>query len=175
MSGQSSMNFSDRTILPQMRYPFSAKPSLLCLDSNGNTIRKFDFEECKKTYFVLFFFPMDFLADASEVLAFSAHLEEFKKNETKVIGVTQDSPYVIRHWTQKQEANGGFGKPLGFPVLSDKDQSLAQLMGVAQPHGFPCRASFIIDFVGDIRYMMIHESKLGRSVKDILRLSIAFR
>lgn len=165
----------DKVIQPQDRFPFKLKPSLVCVDSDGETIRKFQMEEFTNSYIVLFFLPMDFKVDATEVLAFSSKLDRFQANKTKVVGVTQDNPFTIRHWIQKERTKGGFGQAVGFPIISDRDQSLAEALGVASPSGMPCRATFIIDWSGYIRYCMVHRSDLGRSVEEILRLSIAYR
>ena len=48
-------------------------------------------------------------------------------------------------------------------------------MGVARDCGAPTRAAFIIDWTGTVRYLMVHRSDIGRSVKKILRLLQAFR
>ena len=113
---------SDAIIHPQMEFPFDARPAMLGLDADGVTIREFRLaEECKDMYFVLCFFTMDFKADSSEILKLNAIIDDFKENNTKVFGVTQDSPYVTRHWTQKPVSRGGFGSTLGFPMLPDKE------------------------------------------------------
>jgi hypothetical protein len=64
---------------------------------------------------------------------------------------------------------------VGFSILTDKDLSLSMSMGVARDCGAPARATFIIDWTGTVRYMMVHRSDIGRSVKEILRLVQAFR
>ena len=64
---------------------------------------------------------------------------------------------------------------MGFSILTDKDLSLFMSMGVARDCGAPVRATFIIDWTGTVRYMMVHRSDIGRSVKEILRLVQAFR
>merc|ERR1712212_595875 len=166
----------ERTIYPQQSFPFDKKPNLIGVDDDGETIRYFNFvRELNNTYFILFFFPMDFKVDSSEVLQFSSKQKLFKENRIAVVGVTQDSPEAIRHWIKKDTAKGGFGKPVDFPIISDKDQYLAQLMGVAKPSGMPCRSTFIIDWTGNIRYINMHESKIGRSVEELLRIVVAFR
>merc|ERR1719239_87131 len=169
------MNFQDRIVQPQAPFPVNQGKAFMCLDADGTTIRRFTFEECHNTYFVLFFFPMDFKCDSSEVRAFTRLMPQFTENHTKVVGVTQDSPYVVRQWTVKEEGKGGFGSPAGFPILSDKGQYLDQLLGAANPSGMPCRATYIVDWTNTLRYMMVHQSELGRSVKEILRLTQAFR
>jgi len=170
-----ALNFQDRIVQPQAPFPVNQGKAFMCLDADGTTIRRFTFEECHNTYFVLFFFPMDFKCDSSEVRAFTRLMPQFTENHTKVVGVTQDSPYVLRQWTVKEEEKGGFGSPAGFPILSDKAQYLAQLLGAANPSGMPCRATYLVDWTNTLRYMMVHQSELGRSVKEILRLTQAFR
>jgi alkyl hydroperoxide reductase subunit AhpC len=64
---------------------------------------------------------------------------------------------------------------VGFSILTDKDFSLSMTMGAARDCGAPARAIFIIDWTGTVRYMMVHRSDIGRSVKEILRLVQAFR
>ena len=127
--------------------------------------------EFKNNYFVLFFFPMDFKVDSSEVLSFKEHLEEFTKNHCQIVGVTSDSPVAVKRWISKDVSHGGFGGPVGFSILTDKDLSLFMSMGVARECGAPVRATFIIDWTGTVRYMMVHRSDIGRSVKEILRHS----
>jgi len=166
----------DAIIHPQLDFPFQAKPIMLGLDADGESIRTFNLsEECKDWYFVLCFFTMDFKADNSEILKLNSMIDDFTENNTKVFGITQDSPYVTRHWTRKPVERGGFGSTLGFPMLTDKDLYLSNLMGVSRPSGLPCRSTFIIDWQGRVRYMMCHKSEMGRSVTDILRIARAFR
>merc|ERR1719233_2220068 len=131
--------------------------------------------EFEDNYFVLFFFPMDFKVDSSEVLSFKEHLDEFSANNCEIVGVTSDSPWAVKRWIVKEPSCGGFGGPVKFPILCDKDLSLSMSMGVAMDNGNPARATFIIDWAGRIRYMMSHRSDIGRSVREILRLVQAFR
>ena len=59
--------------------------------------------------------------------------------------------------------------------MTDRDLSLSMMsMGVARDCGAPARATFIIDWTGTVRYMMVHKSDIGRPVKEILRLVQAF-
>merc|ERR1719312_1405502 len=131
--------------------------------------------EFEDNYFVLFFFPIDFKVDSSEVLSFKEHLDEFTESHCEIIGVTSDNPWAVKRWIIKEPSCGGFGGPVGFPILCDKDLSLSMSMSVAMDNGNPARATFIIDWTGRIRYMMSHRSDIGRSVKEILRLVQAFR
>jgi hypothetical protein len=56
--------------------------------------------------------------------------------------------------------------------MTDADLSPSMSMGVARDCRAPARATFIIDRTGTMRYMMVHRSDIGRSVKEILRLVV---
>ena len=62
----------------------------------------------------------------------------------------------------KDTKEGGFGAPIGFPILSDHDTSLSMSLGVARDSGVPARASFIVDWAGSVRYSMVHRSDVAR-------------
>jgi alkyl hydroperoxide reductase subunit AhpC len=123
--------------------------------------------EFKNNYFVLFFFKVD----SSKVLSFNEHLEKFTKNHCYIVGVTSGhSPLAVKRWISKDVSHGGFGGPVGFSIMTDRDLSLSMSMGVARDCRAPARATFIIDWTGTARYMMVHKSDIGRSVKEIHRL-----
>jgi alkyl hydroperoxide reductase subunit AhpC len=110
--------------------------------------------------------------DSSEVLSFKEHLEEFTENHCEVVGVTSDSPLAVKRWISKDVSCGGFGGPVDFFIMTDKDLSLSMSMGVAMDCRAPSRATFIIVWTGTVRYMMVHRSDIGRSVKEILGLQM---
>ena len=167
------LTVSNKVTKPQDTFEFR---EMIGVDKNGTSIRTIDMKtEFEDNYFVLFFFPMDFKVDSSEVLSFKEHLDEFSANNCEVVGVTSDSPWAVKRWIIKEPSCGGFGGPVNFPILCDKDLSLSLSMGVAMDNGNPARATFIIDWAGRIRYMMSHRSDIGRSVREILRLVQAFR
>ena len=167
------LTVSNKVTKPQDTFVFR---DMIGVDKDGVSIRTIDMKtEFEDNYFVLFFFPMDFKVDSSEVLSFKEHLDEFANNNCEIVGVTSDSPWAVKRWIIKEPSCGGFGGPVKFPILCDKDLSLSMSMGVAMDNGNPARATFIIDWTGRIRYMMSHRSDIGRSVKEILRLVQAFR
>ena len=145
-SSMSLLTVSNKIIKPQDEILF--RP-MLGIDKDGETVRKVYMEiEFKDYYFVIFFFPMDFKVDSSEILSFKEHIADFSKNNCKIVGVTSDSPLAIKRWISKDVSGGGFGGPVGFPILSDKDLSLSMSIGVARDCGMPARATFIIDWTG---------------------------
>ena len=171
--GMQLLTVTNKVTKPQDTFEFR---KMIGVDENGESIITVDMEtDFEDNYFVLFFFPMDFKVDSSEVLSFKEHLDAFTENHCKIVGVTSDSPLAVKRWIIKEPSCGGFGGSVGFPILCDKDLSLSMSMGVAMDNGSPARATFIIDWTGRIRYMMSHRSDIGRSVKEILRLVQAFR
>jgi peroxiredoxin (alkyl hydroperoxide reductase subunit C) len=93
----------------------------------------------------------------------------------QTLGVISASLLAVKRWISKDVSRGGFGGSVGSSILTDKDLSLSMSMGVSRDCGAPARVTFIIDWTGTVRYMMVHKSDIGRSVKEILRLVQAFR
>ena len=94
---------------------------------------------------MLFTFPLGLKADSEEVLNFDAHVEEFKNLGCHVVGMTNESPLAVKRWMKKDLESGGFGKSVGFSIISDKDLSLSKHLRIARECGLPARAAFIID------------------------------
>ena len=92
---------------------------------------------------------------------------------------------------RKSVSEGGFGGAPGFPILSDRDLSFSASCGVArwvinQDHSNPCsskgqllhcivlsfcrecgspaRATLIVDWSGNLRYMAAHRTDIPRSL-----------
>jgi len=72
--------------------------------------------------------------------------------DTQVLGISVDSTDCLYAWA---ESLGG----ITFPLLSDffPHGRVAQLYGVLRPEGYSERAIFVIDKVGVIRYVDVHE------------------
>ncbi|HZV81438.1 MAG TPA: redoxin domain-containing protein, partial [Geobacteraceae bacterium] len=59
---------------------------------------------------VLFFYPLDFtFVCPSEILAFDKKLDEFKKRNCEVIGVSVDSKFTHLAWKKTPLDEGGIG------------------------------------------------------------------
>ena len=150
--------------------------SLIGVGEDGSSMRSFSLEDdLTGMYKVMFFFPLGMESDSSHVLEFSANLVHFLDLNCGVIGVTNESPLAVRRWMTKDKESGGFGKVVGFPILTDKDLSLSMSLGVARPCGFPARAMFILDGRNQVRFSMVHRIGAGKDVSEILRLVSAFQ
>ena len=123
----------------------------------------------------MFFFPLGLNSDSTEVLKFSSNVQKFQELGCKVIGVTNESPLAVRRWMEKDTESGGFGRVVGFPILSDKDLALSMSMGVARTCGLPARSVFIVDPTSFVRYSMIQRADISHSLPELLRLVAAIK
>ena len=119
---------------------------------------------------VLFFYPLDFtFVCPTEILAFSDAIEEFKKRNTEVIGVSVDSKFSHFAWTQMDRKEGGI-KGIQFPLVADLNKTIAQDYGVLLPAGIALRGLFIINKDGVLKHITVNHNDLGRNVDEVLRL-----
>lgn len=121
-------------------------------------------------YVVLFFYPFDFtFVCPTEILAFSNHIEEFKKRNVEVLGVSIDSAHVHRAWRATKVEDGGIG-PIAYPLVADVNKDIARAYGVLLEGGMALRGTFLIDKAGVVRQETVNDLPLGRSVEETLRL-----
>ena len=119
---------------------------------------------------VLFFYPLDFtFVCPTEILAFSDAIEEFKKRNTEVIGVSVDSKFSHFAWTQMDRKEGGI-KGIQFPLVADLNKTIAQDYNVLLPIGIALRGLFIINKDGILKHITVNHNDLGRNVDEVLRL-----
>src|SRR6478672_2686828 len=121
-------------------------------------------------YVVLFFYPLDFtFVCPTEIIAFSDRIEEFKKRNCEVIGVSVDSAYSHLAWVETPRNKGGLGG-LKYPLVADLTKKISADYGVLLEGGISLRGLFIIDQKGIVRAITIHDLPLGRSVDEALRV-----
>jgi alkyl hydroperoxide reductase subunit AhpC len=126
-------------------------------------------------YTVLFFYPLDFtFVCPTEIIAFSDHIEEFNKVNTKVIGCSVDSQFSHLAWVNTPRKQGGLGE-IRFPLLSDIKKEIAWNYGVLLDDGIAARGIFIIDDKGILQTYTVNNLSVGRSVEETLRLIQAYQ
>ncbi len=118
-----------------------------------------------KKWVILFFYPLDFtFVCPTEILEFSRNAAEFEKLNAVVLGASIDSIYSHLAWTKE------LGK-LNYPLLSDITQEVARNYGILiEEKGHALRGLFIIDPEGILRYQVVHDLSVGRSVQETLRV-----
>ena len=128
-------------------------------------IRDIHLEDYSGKWVVLFFYPGDFtFVCPTEVTAFSERYDDFTELDAQVLGVSVDSVYAHKAWLKE------LGE-LNYPLLSDITKEISRSYGVLiESKGVSLRGAFIIDPEGIIRYQVVHDLNIGRSVDEVLRV-----
>jgi peroxiredoxin 2/4 len=134
----------------------------------GKEIKLSDY---RGTWLVLFFYPLDFtFVCPTEITALSEHAEEFKEFDAEILGCSTDS--VHSHWAwlnTPREKNGIAG--VTYPLVADYTKEVARAYGVLdEASGVAQRGLFIIDPEGVLKYAVVTDDNVGRSVEETLRV-----
>lgn len=146
------------------------------VDGDGENFGTVTLDDYKGKWLIMFFYPLDFtFVCPTEIIGFNDRIEEFKKLNAEVLGVSTDSEHSHKAWINLSRDKGGIGK-LEFPLASDMTQQVARDYGVLiEEEGIALRGLFIIDPDGMLRYSVIHELNVGRSVDETLRVLQALK
>ncbi len=136
-----------------------------------NTIAPLTLSSYRGKNVILFFYPLDFtFVCPSEILAFNKKLDEFKKRNTEVIGVSVDSKFTHLAWKNTKLEDGGIGN-IQYPLVSDLKKEIATKYGVLfEAAGVAFRGLFLIDTKGNVRHALCNDLPLGRNVDEALRM-----
>jgi peroxiredoxin (alkyl hydroperoxide reductase subunit C) len=138
---------------------------------------------------LLFWYPKDFtFVCPTELHAFQAALEEFKKRNTIVIGASCDTNEVHFAWLNTPKNNGGI-EGVTYPILADTTRNLSAELGILDIEmeydeafdgeilvgsNVTYRATYLIDEEGKIFHESVNDMPLGRNVNEYLRLIDAY-
>jgi peroxiredoxin (alkyl hydroperoxide reductase subunit C) len=121
-------------------------------------------------YVILFFYPLDFtFVCPTEIIAFDAAIEKFRKKGCEVLGASVDSQFSHWAWRNTPRDRGGIGA-IRYPLVADLDKNIARAYSVLLDSGVALRGLFLIDQKGVIRHALINDLPLGRSVDEALRM-----
>lgn len=122
-------------------------------------------------WLILLFYPLDFtFVCPTELTAFSDRLDELQGIGAEVIGISTDSVHSHRAWIKTpRDQNGVEG--LQYPLASDTGGRLASQYGIlVEEEGIALRGLYIIDPEGVLKYSVVHDLNIGRSVDETLRV-----
>lgn len=138
---------------------------------DGQIVDSYNFKEATKgKYAVVFFYPLDFtFVCPSELIAFDHRLEEFKKRNVEVIGVSIDSHFTHNAWRNTPVNQGGIGQ-VGYTLVADLKHEIAKAYDVESDGGVAFRGTFLIDKAGVVQHQYVNNLPLGRNVDETLRL-----
>jgi peroxiredoxin 2/4 len=121
-------------------------------------------------YTVVFFWPFDFtFVCPTEIIAFDHRLEEFKKRNVEVIGVSIDSEHTHLAWKNTPVDKGGIGQ-VRYPMVADVRHLVSRAYDVEAPGGMAFRGSFLIDKSGVVRHQVVNDLPLGRNIDEMIRM-----
>ena len=139
---------------------------------SGEIVDSFDFKKATKgKYAVVFFYPLDFtFVCPSELIAFDHRLDEFKKRNVEVIGVSIDSHFTHNAWRNTPIDQGGIGN-VGYTLVADMTHQICKAFDVQTPDGSVAfRGSFLIDKKGTVRHQVVNDLPLGRNIDEMIRM-----
>ncbi|MFP4471800.1 MAG: peroxiredoxin [Bacteroidales bacterium] len=129
-------------------------------------------EYAKDKWVILFSHPADFTpVCTTEMSAFAQQEEDFKKYNTKLMGLSIDSIHSHIAWVNNVKKN--LGITMKFPIIADLDMKVANLYGMVQPgeaETAAVRAVFFIDPAFKIRLIMYYPLNVGRNMDEIWRV-----
>lgn len=146
------------------------------VDGAGENFGNVSLNDYKGKWLVMFFYPLDFtFVCPTEITGFNKKVDEFTKLGAELLGVSTDSEHSHKAWINTAIEKGGLGT-LKFPLASDMTQKVARDYGILiEEEGIALRGLFIIDPEGVLRYSVVHDLNVGRSVEETIRVLQALR
>lgn len=128
------------------------------------SFQKVSLADYKGKWVVLFFYPRDFtFICPTEIKQFARTEGEFEKNNAIVIGASTDSEWSHKAWFERDLAE------VKYPILADTTHQVSEMYNVLGEDGASQRGTFIIDPDGILRWTMISDNSVGRSVAEVHR------
>ena len=142
----------------------------------GDVKNNFKLSDMRGKYVVLFFYPLDFtFVCPTELHAFNEKLDQFRKLNTEVIGVSIDSHFSHVAWLNTPKESGGIAG-VRYPLVSDINKTIARDYDVLIPDaGIALRGAFLIDKEGIVKHQTVNDLPLGRNIDEFLRLTEALQ
>jgi peroxiredoxin (alkyl hydroperoxide reductase subunit C) len=151
--------------------------SVKAMDEMGDSFKLNVLEtaKSKNQKVLLFWYPKDFtFVCPTELHAFQAAAEEFKKRNTVIIGASCDTAEVHFAWLSTAKDNGGI-EGVKYPLLADSTRALASELGILdEEDSVTYRATYLLDENGVVFHESVNHMPIGRNVHEYLRLIDAF-
>ncbi len=122
--------------------------------------------ELRGKWTVLFFYPRDFtFVCPTEIRGFAAAESQFAEVNAVIVGASTDSAFSHQAWFERDLPE------VKFPVLTDTTHQVSRDYGVLiESTGAALRGTFIIDPDGVLRYSVVSDLNVGRSIDETLRV-----
>ncbi len=122
-------------------------------------------------WLVFFFYPLDFtFVCPTEITALSDRADEFKEFDAEILGCSTDSVFSHWAWLNTERTKNGIAGTK-YPLVADFTKETARVYGVLdEASGVAQRGLFIIDPEGILKYAVVTDDSVGRSVEETLRI-----
>lgn len=149
-----------------------------------NVVQDFSLDQYAGKYVLFFFYPKDFtFVCPTELHAFQARLEEFKKRGCEVVACSTDTAESHWGWLQMEKKQGGI-KGVTYPIVADSTKTVSMNYGVlagdydyneqgetvATGPMIAFRGLFLINKEGVVMHELVNFFPLGRNVDEALRM-----
>lgn len=133
---------------------------------SGKEFKEFSLSDYRGRWVVLFFYPLDFtFVCPTEIVGFNESYDRFKNLNAEILGASVDSKFSHLAWISQELGD------LHYPLLSDITKDVARKYGILiEQKGISLRGLYIIDPNGNLRYELVHDLSVGRSVDETLRV-----
>ncbi len=128
--------------------------------------RDLSLKEFKGKWIILFFYPRDFtFVCPTEIEGFAKMEKDFEKINTQILAASTDSVQSHKAWYERDL------KDVGFPIVADTAHTLTRAYEILkEDSGEAERGTFIIDPEGNLRYVVMSDDNVGRSVEETMRV-----
>lgn len=136
----------------------------------AGSFRKISLTDYHGRWLILFFYPRDFtFICPTEIREFAKFEERFGGCNCAVLACSTDSEWSHKNWFERDL------KEVRYPVLADTTQEVSRAYNVLGSDGASQRGTFIIDPEGLLRWMVVSDNSVGRSVDETLRVLLALQ
>tara|TARA_Y100000310_G_scaffold344346_1_gene456578 strand:+ start:500 stop:1012 length:513 start_codon:yes stop_codon:yes gene_type:complete len=141
-------------------------PNITLTAYQTGQFKKINLGDYKGKWIVLFFYPLDFtFVCPTEIKAFATKQLDFDNLNAIILGASTDSEHSHKAWFERDLPS------VQYPVLSDTTHQLSRTFNVLkEDEGIAYRGTFIIDPEGVLRYQVVSDLNVGRSVGETLRV-----
>lgn len=146
-------------------------PQFMLEAYHNGEFKKISLSDYKGKWVVLFFYPRDFtFICPTELHEFAKHEEDFKKEGAAILAASTDSEHSHKAWFSKDLPD------VKYPVLADSAHTLSRDYGILlEESGEALRGTFIINPEGILKYIVVSDLNVGRSVDETLRVLKALK
>lgn len=116
-------------------------------------------------WLLLFFYPLDFtFVCPTELRALAAHEADFWALSAAIVAISTDSVHSHQAWFSRDLSE------VKFPVVADITKRMSRDFGVLiEEKGTALRAALIVDPEGFLRFIVVSDQNVGRSIQELLR------